>query len=266
MKGIFTYPAIVNSFRRNTKLAFTKPNNYRRRYRKHFKRFNKRKLFRRNKFKTRNYEIKYSNVIENNFIHMETVQGSSSNLTNRSIFEPMISKSWPNTGTGKQQMIGNKIFIRKLVLRYFFTNTNTDNSEGQNVARIIKCKQINSPSTHTTSYSYGGLTFPEMCNNQRFYPKIGLEQGLGKIIYQRNIRAPLINSLASTWLTPTEIQTRVFKKVIKINKPYEKNAFNNANTFNFAEYYADFMSPPGPQISGLGPTVSFNYYFTFTDI
>lgn len=241
--------------------AFRRPKIFRK-----FKTYKKKMFNRKRRFQSKQmkkYEIKYSNIIEalnSNCLPID------SDLTTPVTLVPMITGAWPNAGTGKHQMIGSKIYIRKLVVRYTVKSNTTDWQNAPSVVNIIKSKTLSAGLGHKNVYAVEGLTYPNLTTTPDFYDKTDLKQGSGKIIYSKKINPKEQNSLQTGWNAPISMRTRTFKKVIKINKPYEKAPLSNRNVFNFAEYYFDIVKPIAAYCSGVGAQCSLNYYFTFTDI
>jgi len=255
----FTNPAFMRSLGRpigGFRKTFRRTRTFRKRYAKRFKR----KFIRRGMRKVQKYEIKYS---------PQYADTGLQDLINSSTNGPisMINNCWPTAGTGKQQRIGEKIYIRKLVLYIEVKNSSVSYSEMPIRVVIVKTKkQTQLGGLHYDDMFTFGTTFPALVNNTDQYTQIPVRQGLGKKIYDKKIYCKVpneYNTAAAAWGVPSQLITTK-KKVFKINRSMEKSAVAQLEF----DYMVAVIEPPTAMCGGSAPSApacTLNWYFTYTD-
>lgn len=188
-----------------------------------------------------------------------------------SYFIPLIGCVWPFQGTGKQQMIGNRVYIRRLHLMLAFE------ADGENWTQcpyrivIFKSAYNKKDVSFQKAFYSGGTTYPELTGETAFYQHIGLEPTMGKMVWDKKVKINEPSAANSGWVWPTRMLKTV-KKTIKINRAYEKETKQTYPSedyidFNHSEYYLGVIYPPSQFYTGYGyKQFKLNVWFTFTDI
>lgn len=247
--------------------------NVRRRFKRRLKRRSKKRFYK----KMQNIaEIKYSTARDID-LDLYTYKAATTRScdgtigSTTSFFIPLIGCVWPTQGTGKQQMVGNRIYIRRLHLIISLQADGSNWTQCPYRIVIFKSAYNKRDVSFQKAFYSGGFNYPELTAETAFYEHIGLEPTMGKMVWDKKAKIIEPSSFNTGWVWPTRMQ-RTLKKTIKINKAYEKET-NQTYTgedyidFNHSEYYLGIIYPPSAFYTGYGyKQFKINVWFTFTDI
>jgi hypothetical protein len=220
--------------------------------------------FKKNKItRERRPEIKYSPVFESTNQTIYTYTSATAQPWS------ILSDCWPSTGTGKQQMLGTQIFMRKIIINLSFENTKTNGSQQQVRIMVIKSEEALNSGRHYVDLfdiSAGSSTdYPRFFQSIKFGHLTRLRQGNGSIIYDKLITPKIPNSQPSDWTTS---QTSTFKYkriIIRVNRKYFKDTIDSTK-FNRCYYYLAIVEDPNTSgYYGSGLLYNVNYGFTYQD-
>lgn len=239
--------------------------------RRRFRRMKRRRFIRKKRFQSK-YEIKYSNVVDFNAIDSTVLSianrivAAKYSLTTNVVQYPLIRCLWPDQGTGKQQMIGSKIFIRKLKVRVIIGFSITNFFTAPIKIMVFKSRKDVWDFNRQTMLNSNNLTWPNLSSDTSWYLFTGMNQTIGSPVFSKLVRT--VPTEQEGTVAATSLYYKHVKKSFKINKTFEKvsNAALDPQ-LNHSDYYIMIIFPEDNSKIGTGVDgIRINAYFTYTDI
>ena len=257
----FRYAGLLNSMGRNSVGNFTgsykRKKRYRRTTRRPLRRF--RKKFRRTGRRKNGPEIKYTAVIEKALTAEPPVYGTAPTTS-----VGLIDEAWPSNGTSKNGRIGERIFIRKLVVTILWESTK-ENWEPCTRVVVVKSRRTLIVTEKNSDYFAGNnLYYPNMYSGNEWWKKIPLLVGVGQTIYDKVIPLPIPDAYPANWVAPAKYR-KTWKKVFRINKTYEKMTTADSYFGDRKNYLLFNVCSEADEYGGTGTTGKISWYFTYTD-
>lgn len=240
----------------------------------------KRKRYMRQKKRKSKFEIKYSNIIDESAVACAKKIGAVAagagkvlairTLSSNVINLPLIFRCWPASNTTKHGMLGSKIYIRKLKIRFLFRYSQTNHAIIPFNIIIFKSKQWSAEIARVSILPDGGLSYPDICSDTGWQPYTkSVQATAGKTVYSK--RVLLKPPIQEGDVAADKIYSKCISKVFKINKVYEPAnhpiSGTDTATYNFSDYYVMIIAPPATATIGTGyDECRYNCWFTFTDV